>query len=432
MVGPITLIRKKSQKLKRKLSKHEKTSNLNNNSSNNIFDDDNYNNSNNHSYTNLRSSLSNVKISEFNDFYSPPYNSSTPRNDHSVSFDLSPSDRDDFIFNSPIYLSNNNSKSYQNLNKEKDNNKSLFYKNTNSNHSRRSIDNLGTLIKIPKRNASPIHLDSSLSSSSLNLNQKSNRKSFDIGSFQLSKARPNSKRILSDSSLYSSFNSRPNSLIIDNDSSFIPPYNIHNNTSNNLINDNSKISNSFYKNRQTQSAISLNNLGILTLDHEYNNHNNHSNNLNSTRFNKFDSKNNDQIFISNSSNLQRSQSSNFGTHHKHNHNHNHKHKHNQHSHSKGNLKKKHKDNQGIINSNVENWKNPETTLNILFAIIFHLLNIFFSLFIYLPIHILFKLGSFSYFLIASILFIWYFYSGNYVSETTQIATSTASAIIVHT
>lgn len=242
---------------------------------------------------------------------------------------------------------------------------------------------------------------SALTNSSNSNHQASNRISFDIGSYQLnkSKLKSNSKRVVSDSSLYS--NSRPTSMIIDSDATFIPPYSIHNNSNSNLGNNHnnkttsSNLYGSIYPNRLSKSTISLN----TAIDSDY-----------FTRGND----------VKRSSSLLHAKNSNHGSHHNH---HSHRHDHS----SRKKTQKRTGNNQGIVSADIDRWSS-DTSSNILFAIIFHILNIFFSVCIYLPIYILVKLGYVSFLLIGLAILAWYVYGGSPTSAVVVNLQHTISEI----
>lgn len=367
MTGPFTLIRKKSQKLKRKLSKHEKKTEE---PARYAYNTSRYGNEN--------------ETLDYN-CYSPIGTSSPtfpnfPRNTHSVSFDLSPIEVKELSVDIPHY-DFNRSRSTQNLQgyTNNPNNKENIFYESDSTKSRRSLDNLGTLIKIPKRTASPP------SASNSNFNPASNRLSFDIASYQLnkSKIRSGSKRVTSDSSLYS--NSRPTSMILDSDKTLIPPYSIHSISSNNYTNKTkNSIYGSIYPDRLSRSAISLNTyVDPETLAPE-----------NSLR---------------QSTSLLRAKSTTHGsrhTHHSHNHG-NHKHDYS----SRKKVPKRVRDNQGVVSADIDRWS-LETPSNVLFAIIFHILNIFFSVCVYLPIYILVRFGYLSFLLVGLGILAWCMFGGS--------------------
>lgn len=415
MTGPITLIRKKSQKLKRRLSRHDKSSDsLNHNNNQLQSQDTNYYS---HHHLNRHSNLQNHHnkyLKHHNNLFNDDVYS--PKN--TVSFDLSPSTRPDFTFHTPIYSQGNYS--------------------YNNNNSRRSIDNLGTLIKVPKlstsnsNNTSPtnkVFISSTPSTSTLNLNSPSpastnyntlnttsNRKSFDLSIYQLNKSRNNySKRVVSDSSLYS--NSRPHSMILDNDLTFIPPHNIHNglSTSSNL----SSV-NTIYPNRFSKSALSLS-------SPDYNNQYLQSNSslIKGTPLNRSHSLNYNIYRQSRSVHTKTTSQPHLPKRHSHS---SRTHNSNRNKHHKC---KEEKVYQGINSKDLENW-NTDNPMDVLFAVVFHILNIFFSVFVYLPIYLFIRLGYLSFILLALAISSWYIYGGTTSCLPASIDAKSAVNIIAST
>lgn len=406
MTGPIDLLRKNSKKLKKKLSKQEK----------------------------LHGELDGPPTTKSTGNY---HGMSTPRmNRNTVSFDLSPADYspdeegDEDKWSSSThsnFYNINHFHSVQNLPSygRSDSNLLLDHPNNKENHTdtrrsnscRKSIDSLGTLIRVPKRR--PM----------LPLDLNSKRKSFDFATYQHAKAH---NRVFSDSSVYSK--TRPQSLILDHDSNYTQPYRIHRNTASNNAGDRSASSDiknhgrngpnnttgNFPYNRNSgfsKSSTSLNTVmdtSILTLDR----HPNHPENPNGRSHlgiqdfralpridddndSNFDNRSLHHLTFDtvNSLNpqkdhLRRSNSSRHAgsKHHR-------KHRHHTHRRSEEN-------NQGVVLPHPESWS-PERVGDIIFAIVFHTLNIIFGVFVYLPLYIIFKLGYLSIAVIMIIAYIWY-------------------------
>jgi hypothetical protein len=366
MVGPMELIRKNSRKLKRKLSKHDSSLTQ----VETIPQPNFYKQSKSHSSLNINQT-NNISLSS--------------RNNNSVSFDLSAIDREEYFNYSTNNLINDNSLNFQN---------STSFYNTNAFHSvqnlssytsntaRKSIDHLGDLIEIPKKkNSSPSRRSTLISSSSMNNNSNNNnnnytnkRKSFDFSTYQYSKSK--NKRIFSDSSVYSK--SRPTSLILDDSTNIIP-----------------SSSTTFYQNKPySKSTTSLNILDPVMLTIEKKSLELPTIKQNQPLYNISINNIKDKGKIIETKKTYQ-KSSDF------------KQKYQHRLSIKHSQMKQKINNHGIVNSDLINYSSTATTLHILFAIIFHIFNIIFSVFIYLPIFLIFKMGHLSMFFLIIGFTLWY-------------------------
>lgn len=412
MTDPITLIRRKSQKLKRKLStKHSSASSP-----------EKFQNHSLKTFITPKSPLtpSTLLLKEddyhhHNDYITKNTILSPTPNRHSVSFDLSNNSTpnlniinnhshnhnhtDNFDFyqslnHSHKFYKTNGFHSVQNL-PSYNNRLSLdetYYNNTHRDDGQGS-DNLGTLINLP-----------------LTTNKKkqfienTKRKSFDLSQLSFNNHRPK-KRILSDISLTKS---RPNSLIID--STDHPFYstglNINNNIPNNnnaypknnnisspTLNDSASFlpSSPILKSQSTSTILRSNSLHNSNSLHRKHSKKSNINNLETIPSNQ----------IENSSNLTsilKSSNKNIG------------HSSKRYSHSYKNQ------NQNKNIDSLRNHKNQHTvtilqsnslSIDLIFAIIFHILNIFFTICIYLPIYLVLKFSYISITLLFISIIIWY-------------------------
>lgn len=282
-------------------------------------------------------------------------NSST----HSLSFDLSSIDRYDY-YDTPHDIHNNSN-----------NNNSLYMnelgfhsvQNLSSYGKRNSIDHLGDLIEVPKnRSLSPIKRD---------------RKSFDVLLYQQlnNNGANTNRRVSSDSTVHSYTKKRPTSLIIDNrKTKFYIPNNhgYHDDTS--VLYKNSSVS----KSSNSLDSMLLNDKGILRVNRTNKNNKLISQNSKINIMGKPFNHSQKQKYVNNRKERYSQQSMLSNNH-------------------------------GTVKQNIKdiNTFPSLTKFNILFAIIYHIFDILFSFFIYIPIFIIFKMGRGTYILLLLFGFMWY-------------------------
>lgn len=275
-------------------------------------------------------------------------------NKHSLSFDLSSIDRYDY-YDIPQPTNNSHSLYMNKLGFHSVQNLSTYTK-------KNSVDHLGDLIEIPKnRSTSPTKRD---------------RKSFDFSVYQHTNNTA-SRRISSDSTLHSNSKKRPTSLIIDNRKAkfYIPNNHMHYDDTA-LLYKNSSI----LKSTASLDNLLLNDHGTLKL--------NGSNKNNKTLLKNTHSKMNDKSCIHN----QKQRQEYINNHHQ---------KYSQHKSSNNN--------HGVVKKNGEdiNSFTSFTKINLFFAIIYHVFNVLFSFFVYLPIFIIFKMGKLITISVLIFGFMWY-------------------------